>query len=274
MAGELLILYNAFFNMILLQFVKEITHVSLSRMRIIVSALCSAAVAVILPTSILTIALSFICLIGIAFSFRLPMLLLHGGWLLIGTLLVGGLLTALQPVLIGQSIWIYSLFCALFAVCILYAISRGWQKKLIHIAQQAYVTTCVMTLGSSKFHLQAYIDTGNECREPLSQAPVHFLSFQAVENQLSSEMRDALQAWQTSEPHNVSMFPNEFVKLIRFVPITTVHKQKIIVPAFRMNQFQVDEREYTGHYVVFTQNAAPFPQQVDMILHVCILMNK
>lgn len=274
MAGELLILYNTLFNMMLLSFTKMMTGVVLTRRRMIVSAFVSAVVTVAFPASLLTAVISFVCLLGIAFSFRLSVLILHGGWLVIGTLLVGGFLTALQPLLLGQSIVIYGVLCCSLALCLVVAVHKGWQKKLIHLAQQAYIVSCDLTIGDSRFQLQSYIDTGNECTEPLSRAPVHFLSFPAVEQQLPSELRQALLAWQVHESYDLTMFPESLVSTIRFVPIRTVHKQKLLVPAFRMKHFAVDGRDYDGHYVVFTQNEAPFPQQVDMILHVSILTNK
>ena len=274
MVGELLVLFNTIMNVLLLKFTIVITGFHVKSSRLWCSAFCSALLTTILPPSFWSISIGFLCLLGIAFSWRLSTLFVQGSWLMIGTLLVGGFLTMLQPFFFRQSPQLALGVFIVLAGCLLLVTSKGWQRKLLSTVQEAYVTTCELTIGEMRFFVRAYIDTGNECREPLSGAPVHFLSFLDVKEQLPENFCSALQQWQASEPTNLTMFPEEMRLLIRFVRVVTVHNEPQLVLAFRVSQLVVDEHDYTGHYVVFTQNEAPFPQQAEMILHVCILLTK
>lgn len=274
MVGELLLLFNTVINALLLKFTITITGFHVKRSRLWCSAFCSALITTILPPSFWSMGLGFVCLVGIAFSWQLSTLFVQGSWLMIGTLLVGGFLTMLQPLLFRQSpVLMLGVFIFL-AGCLLLVTTKGWQQKLLNTVQETYVTTCELTVGEMRLFVRAYIDTGNECREPLSKAPVHFLSFLDVKEQLPASFQFALQQWQVTEQANLTMFPEEMRLLIRFVRVATVHNEPQLVLAFRISQLVVDGQVYTEHYVVFTQNEAPFPQQAEMILHVCILLTK
>lgn len=274
MIGELLVVFNTMMNVLLLKFTVVITGLRVSRGRLWLSAFCSALLTVIFPPTFWSLIISFICLLGIAFSWRWSTLVIQGSWLLVGTLLVGGFLTLLQPLFFRQSSTLVLILLIFLASCLLFIVSKGWQRKLLGAAQQAYMTTCEFLVDEMKLSVRAYIDTGNECREPLSGAPVHFLSFQSVRERMPEDFCLALQQWQASDPTNLTMFSQTTRRLIRFVRVATIQNEPQLVLAFRATQLVVDGCEYAGHYIVFTQNEAPFPQQADLILHVCILLTK
>ena len=185
MVGEIIILYNTLFNLILLAFTKTITGMYISKWRLLGSAFASAIIATVFAPSFVMTIISFIVLIGLAFSFRLHSFIVQGGWLFVGTLLAGGVLTALQPMLLGRSMVTYIVVCV-SVVCVgLLIFKQSWHNKLQSAVQQSYVTNCELMLFEQPLTLRAFIDTGNECVEPLSRAPVHFISFKAVEPQLS-----------------------------------------------------------------------------------------
>lgn len=261
-------------NVLLLKFTVIVTSFHIKTWRLWLSAFCSALLTTIIPPSFWSVSMGFLCLLGIAFSWQLSTLFVQASWLMIATLLVGGFLTMLQPFLFQQSSVLAFTCFVLLASCFVLVTSRGWQQKLLSTVQQAYVTTCELAIDDMRLTVQAYIDTGNECREPISRAPVHFLSLQEVEEQLPASFYIALQQWQSAEPTNLTMFSETIRLCIRFVRVVTVHNEPQLVLGFRLSQLMVDQRAYTGHYVVFTQNEAPFPQQADMILHVCILLTK
>lgn len=273
MIGELIILYNTLFNLILLIFTKEVTGLYISNRRLIGSALASAIIATVLPPSLLTSLLSFIILIGIAFSFQIRSFMVQGSWLVVGTLLAGGLLTALQPILLGHSWLTYLLLSAGLAFISLILVKLNWHKKLQQVVQQSFLTSCELLLFDQVFQVSAFIDTGNECVEPLSRQPVHFISYKTIQDKLESTFKEALEQWQEDAPLNVSMFPSNFRKAIRFVPITTIQEKTVIVPAFRVSSLEVQGKSFTGHYIIFTKNDAQFPQNAEMILHVFVLTN-
>lgn len=274
MIGELVILYGTVFNVMLLNFAKTITGLYISTWRVVVSALISSVVSALLYPSLFAPILGFVLLIGFAFSFRVHRIVTQGSWVIVGTLLVGGLLTAVQPVLVGRSWLTYTVITVIAACMCLLLVKVNWHRKLQSVAQQPFVAMCDVRLFGELFTLRAFIDTANECIEPLSRQPVHFVSYEAVRQQLSVEFVTALEQWQEETPLDVSMFPIQFKKALRFVPITTIHNKTVVVPAFRMDYLTVHDKQFAGQYVVFTKQDTQFPQQANMILHVFVLTHK
>lgn len=272
MVGELLVLFNTLMNVLLLKFTGAVTGVQVKWHKLWLAAFCSALVAVIVQLPLLALLLSFICLVGIAFSWRPVTFVVQGGWLLIGTLIVGGFLTMLQPFVMRGSSTLVLFF--LLASGVVVVVSKGWQRKLLSAIQQDYVVPCELVLGEVQLVVRAYIDTGNECTEPLSGQPVHFIDFYKVKTDLPATFCEGLLAWRLEEPTNLTMFPKNLLSRIRFVRVATVHNQSQLVLAFRVDYLRVDKQCYTEHYVVFTQNEVSFPQQAEIILHVCILLTK
>lgn len=273
MIGELIVLFNFFFNIILLRFTQAVTRYPIKTWRLISGALCSALIAVVFYESIVMTFVSFIVLIGIAFSFRWSSFFVQGSWLMMGTLLAGGLLSAVQPYLLKHSIFAYILFCLGIACSSLFLMKRSWFNKLQQVVQQQYVTNCEVELFDETLDLLAYIDTGNECIEPLSRAPVHFISFKAVHEQLEPSFKESLEKWSEKEPLALEMFSKELRKNIRIVPLTTVQNSSVLVPAFRA-QIKMNEKTENNQYVIFTKNDARFPQKAQMIAHVSVLTNR
>ncbi|MEK4424340.1 sigma-E processing peptidase SpoIIGA [Solibacillus sp. FSL K6-1523] len=273
MIGELIVLFNFFFNIILLRFTQAVTRYPIKTWRLISSAFCSALIAVVFYESIVMTIFSFIVLIGIAFSFRWSSFYVQGSWLMMGTLLAGGLLSAVQPYLLKHSIFAYILFCLGIACSSLFLMKRSWFNKLQQVVQQQYVTNCEVELFDQTLRLLAYIDTGNECIEPLSRAPVHFISFKAVHEQLEPTFEASLEKWSEEEPLALEMFSKELRKHIRIVPLTTVQNSSVLVPAFRA-EIKINEKTDKNQYVIFTKNDARFPQKAQMIAHVSVLTNR
>lgn len=272
MYGELIILFNFLLNVALLQFAQAMTFQSISKLRITSSAFCSAVVAVIFQSNLWMTCISFILLIGLAFSFRFKSFITQGGWLLLGTFLAGGLLSAVQPYIWQLSFTVYIFFCVGIACISFMLLKKGWFFKLQQVIKQQYVTQCEIQLAQQELQLEVYIDTGNECLEPLSRAPVHFVSFKAVQALLTPQFKESLLLWDESEPLVLEMFSRELRQLIRIVPITTVQSQMSLVPAFRI-QLKMNEKMFSNHYVVFTKNDARFPRNAQMIAHVMVLTN-
>lgn len=272
MAGELLVLFNTLVNVLLLKFTGAVTGFYVKQYKLWLAALCSALVGVMVQGSLLALLLSFVCLVGIAFSWRPRAFIVQGSWLLVSTLIVGGFLTMLQPFIVDEPFTLALFF--LLASGVLIVVSKGWQHKLLATAQQDYVVGCELVMGCLQLHVRAYIDTGNECKEPLSGQPVHFIDFHEVASRLPATFCEGLRTWRVEQPTNLTMFPEEHLSRIRFVQVATVHQKPQLVLAFRVDDLRIDSQHYMGHYVVFTQNEASFPQQAEMILQVCILLTK
>lgn len=273
MVGEWLVLINTLFNYLLVLFISKITNVYVTKRRALFAAFISGAISAIFTQSFMVAVISALLLAGIAFSFQYRILLKQTAVLVVATIFLGGLLTAVQPFLAGRSLLFYIVLCSLLAIFS----SKGaeikwrnfWQQKI----QASYVVTCKLYLGDTKLELRGFIDTGNMCTEPISQQPVHFISYQMIKDKLPDAINEAITLWDAASPYNLSMFPREWLTSIRLIPLTTV-QSKAIVPAFRLTEWTINEQKVTGHYVVLTKNDANFPQQADMMLHVLALSSQ
>lgn len=272
MYAEWILLMNYLMNLVLLKFAATLTNTIIPIWRLQLAAFCSAMIVVFFFGNIVMMFASFIVLVGIAFSFKWKIFYEHSKWIVIGTLLAGGLLTAIQPLLLASPFFVYIFLCFGIVCISLTVVRKGWFQKLQQIAQSRYVTLCKVELFENELELLTYIDTGNECIEPLSQAPVHFISFKAVQSMLPPDFHQCLLAWNEKEPYTLTMFSKELQKRIRIVPITTVQQGKVLVPAFRAT-ITTQNKKYANHYVVFTKNDARFPQNAQMIAHVFVLTN-
>ncbi|MEO4053610.1 sigma-E processing peptidase SpoIIGA [Solibacillus sp. CAU 1738] len=273
MIGEWLIIVNTLFNYLLVLFTKEITGVHVTKKRALCAAFCSGVVSAVFDASIAISIVSALLLVGIAFSFRFHMLIKQTGVLIVATFFLGGLLTAVQPLLVGRSLLFYILLCSMLAILCSKWAEMKWRSFWQQNIQARYVVTCKLRLGETELELRGFIDTGNMCTEPISQQPVHFISYNAIKDKLPAPIDEALTTWDAKSPYNLSMFPREWLTMIRLIPITTI-QHRAIVPAFRLTEWAIDQTKLTGHYVVLTKNDTHFPQQADMMLHVLALSNQ
>lgn len=274
MIGELLVLYNTLFNYFLLKFTQEITGLYVKRSRLILSAFCSGLIASIFYHSFFGAVLSFIVLIGLAFSFRIQSLLKQGTVVFLTTFFLGGVFTSLLPFLLNQSEFTFFILCTSIAFLSLTMIHSKWRKMMQEKIQHSFVVECELVLFQKSYWLKGFVDTGNECVEPISGKPVHFLSYSAVAKDLPEDFYEALRSWDEKNPYQLSMFPTYIYPKIRILTLTTVQQEKSTVLAFRFDQLKISgpsSKEIAEQYVVFTKNDARYPQNAQIILHVLAL---
>ncbi|MEL3960441.1 sigma-E processing peptidase SpoIIGA [Lysinibacillus endophyticus] len=274
MIGELLVLYNTLFNYFLLKFTQEITGLYVKRSRLLLSAFCSGLIASIFYKSLLGALLSFIVLIGLAFSFRIQSLLKQGTVLFITTFFLGGVLTSILPFLLNQSKLTFFILSTAVAFLSLTTIHSKWRKMMQAKIQHSFVVDCELEIFKQKYCLKGFIDTGNECIEPLSGKPVHFLSYNAIANEIPKEINEALLAWDENNPYQLTMFPSFIYPKIRILSLSTVQKERSTVLAFRFDRLKIKgttDKEIFEQYVVLTRHDARYPQNAQMILHVLAL---
>lgn len=274
MIGELLVLYNTLFNYFLLKFTQEMTGLYVKRSRLILSAFCSGLVASIFYDSFIGAIVSFVLLIGLAFSFRIQTLLKQGTVLLIASFFLGGILTSLLPYLFNQSDITFFILCISVTVFSLTMIHSKWRKMMQEKVQDSFVVQCALELFGQTYHLKGYVDTGNECVEPLSGKPVHFLSFKAVAKHLPKDFHEALLKWDEKNPYELSMFPTIINTKVRILKLFTVQQENATALAFRFDRLTIKNsatKELFEQYIVFTKNDAKYPQDAQMILNVSAL---
>lgn len=274
MIGELLVLYNTLFNYFLLKFTQEVTGLYVKRQRLLLSAFCSGLIASIFYHTLVGALLSFITLIGLAFSFKLQSLVKQGTVLLLATFFLGGVLTSLLPFLLNHSNVTFFLLCTAIAFLSLTAIHAKWKNMMQSKIQHSFVVDCDLLLFNQAYRLKGFIDTGNECTEPMSGKPVHFLSYPAVAKELPEDFHEALLGWDEKNPYQLKMFPAYVYPKVRILTLSTVQQERSTVLAFRFEQLKISgstTKEICEQYVVFTKQDAKYPQDAQMILHVLAL---
>lgn len=271
MIGEWLVLISTMFNYLLLRFTQDVTQAVGKKWRLLLSAFVSSVIAIGFYPSKLALILSFFILIGTAFQFKRAFFLKQGFVLLCATFLLGGLLNVVQTYAVMKLKGSYFLIIVAVASLSLLIIKNRWFSLWKDNIQQKFKTKCDIRFLECNLNLNAFIDTGNECIEPISRQPVHFLSLKATNEYLPAGFLKALNDWKQEEPFNISMFPKNVLRKIRFVSITTVQQTSMFVLAFRCEALTLYDQTFDGHYIVFTQNDAKFPQQADIILHFSML---
>ncbi|GED62413.1 sigma-E processing peptidase SpoIIGA [Lysinibacillus sp. FSL M8-0216] len=275
MYGEWLVLINTLFNLAILTFTARVTGVLVKNSRLLMSSFCSSLVAVIGGQMLWTTVLSFILLIGIAFRFRIRSFQKQGPIVLTATIVIGGLLTALQPFLKNLSATHFIMICFVLAVLNLVAFYKQWGfVKLERLSGQFVFDTTLKIFGAI-IPLSAFVDTGNQAIEPLSGKPVHFVSYTALSPHLPADFRKSLIEWQETDPYNVSMFSEDYQRYIRFIHINTVQQQTVVL-GFRFDEWLIKgepSQVKSNEYIVLTKKAKNFPHSTAAILHFSALSN-
>lgn len=276
MYGEWLVLINMLYNLAILTFAAKVTGVHVKKKRLLMGSLCSSLIAVIGGQTLMIMLLSFTVLIGMTFRFKFRSFQKQGPIVLTATVIVGGLLTALQPYLRSLSVPHFILICFLLAVGNLLIFYKQWGfVKLERLSGQFVYKTNLKIFGET-VPLSAFVDTGNQCVEPLSGKPVHFVSYTAIRPNMPAAIKKALAEWQETEPYNVSMFSPDYQKLIRFIHVNTVQQQSVVL-GFRFDEWHIlgePSQVKTNEYIVFTKKAKNFPHSTAAILHFSALSNQ
>ncbi|WP_431029399.1 sigma-E processing peptidase SpoIIGA [Lysinibacillus sp. LZ02] len=265
MAGEWLLVVNTIYNYLLLSFTQTITNVRVTKIKLWIMATLSSLIGILLFPSIIGVFISFFILL---LAFPIQTLLFRQAFVLfIATLVVGGLLTAIQSY--ASSKYNMLVLWVAFAALILFFLVRHYRLQWI-FRQNTFHTSCTLQFLGKSITLPAFIDTGNTCIEPISALPVHFVSLPAVKQQLATDFVHALTSWKQDQPYELDMFSKDVQKRLRVVPIQTVQGDTLAL-AFRLETLTIGEQTFYDHYIVFTAKDAKFPRQVDVILHVSML---
>ncbi|WP_249660142.1 sigma-E processing peptidase SpoIIGA [Lysinibacillus fusiformis] len=275
MYGEWLVLINTLFNLAILTFTARVTGVLVKNSRLLMSSFCSSLVAVIGGQMLWTTVLSFILLIGIAFRFKNRSFQKQGPIVLTATIVIGGLLTALQPFLKNLSATHFIMICFVLAVLNLVAFYKQWGFVKLERLSGQFVFETTLKIFGSLIPLSAFVDTGNQAIEPLSGKPVHFVSYTAISPHLPADFRKSLVEWQETDPYNVSMFSEDYQRYIRFIHINTVQQQTVVL-GFRFDEWLINgepSQVKSNEYIVLTKKAKNFPHSTAAILHFSALSN-
>ncbi|MEG0448558.1 MAG: sigma-E processing peptidase SpoIIGA [Lysinibacillus sp.] len=270
MYGEWLVLISTVYNFLTLLFTAKVTGYHVRLRKLLVSSFSSSLVAVLFGQTIVGSVVSLILLIGLAFDFKFSSFRKQGPIVVIATVAVGGLLTAIQPYLKSLSLKQFFIICIVLAICLLVVFAKQWHFVKKEQISNQFVRETNLTIFNTVIPLKAFIDSGNQCQEPMSGKPVHFISYEAVRKHLPENLEKSLSEWQQAEPYNVSMFDRESQQVIRFIRLSTVQQRDAVVLGFRFEKWHLLGELpliIKEEYVVFTKMARQFPQSTSAILH-------
>lgn len=265
--GEWLIFINALYNWLLLQFVETLFRERLNVVRKYIAVFCSAIVATIFINSSWVALCSFMIAICIAYGFNWHKLWRRGGVLFLASCLLGGILSVITPYFYSNPTLYFSTVVSIF---LLYSLQRVWLHITNQRIQAHYASTVQVQFLGQLLKIRAFCDSGNNCVEPISGQPVHFLAVDALSNEKHGPFIQALQSWDAEKPFDISMFPLSYQPLLRFVRLQTIQASSTVL-AFRMKQLTIGDITYENHYLVLTKDASRFPQQAKLILHCSVV---
>ena len=268
MYGEFIIGLNMVFNFAVLSFAKKIGHVQTSRGRLLLASFIGAVPVTLFPSSLIAVILSFFGMTIMAFGKAFILWRKSATMVLIGAVFAGGLLTAFQYRITTPSGNITILIYACIAYITLYAMRKKWLdvRTARHVA--ALIAPSSLTIWDAEISITVFVDSGNSCTEPLSGAPVHFVSLQKLEPFIPDELKEPLFSWDPNGPSTLTDFPEMYVKDIRLVRLLTVQGRSWAV-GFKYDNWLIEGgKRLEQGYIVVTKEDRRYPEGADAILHV------
>ena len=222
MYGELIIGLNMLFNFVILSFANKVVSAGATRGRLIIASLLGAIPVTFFSSSLIAILVSFLCMTIYAFGFRQEQWKNSAVMVLIGAVVAGGLLTVLQNQISTPSGSISILLYAAIAYISLYLMKQKWLDVRTVRRVSELTADSTLCIWNEKIQLSVFVDSGNSCTEPLSGAPVHFVSFRLLEDFIPTDLKESLLSWDPQGPSTLTEFPEEFLRSIRLIKLMTV----------------------------------------------------
>lgn len=268
MYGELIIGVNMLFNFTILSFANQMGNVQASRMRLLLASFAGAVPVVIFPSSSIVILASFIGMTLVAFGKVFMVWRRSATMVMIGAVFAGGLLTAFQFRIsaLGSSFTV--LIYALVVYASLAFIKTKWLDVRIVRQLSGLCSSSTLEIWESEIEIDVFVDSGNGCTEPLSGAPVHFVSLNAVEKHLPGNLKEPLLAWDPTISQSFSAFPENYHSSMRLIRLVTVQGQSWAI-GFKFDRWLIDGGDalWPG-YIVLTKDDRKYPEGAGAILHV------
>lgn len=273
MYGEVMIMINMVFNYTVLSFANAIGNSKIHKKRLMFAAFSGAIPAVVFPDSFLASLTAFFIMTSCAFGFSARLWKTSVGLVLIGAFVAGGLLTALPFSQWGQNFQYRLVLYVVLAYCCLQLVKVKWLdvRKISRFSE--FSCSSVLQLFGSSIQLPVFIDTGNNCTEPLSNDAVHFVSLRAIKQLIPDDLLHSLQQVGNEQGAipDLSQFPARFSKQLRLIRIQTVDGANWAV-GIRFDDWELEgNRTLEQGYIVLTADDARYPHNASAILHVSAL---
>ncbi|QFF98385.1 hypothetical protein PB01_05860 [Psychrobacillus glaciei] len=267
MYAEVMIATNTFFNYTVLAFANKIGWIENKKRYLFLAALIAGILTVTFSNYFITIFLSFFLMIAIAFWRKPKQIVKAIGLTLLASLFAGGLLTAIASFYRNTNYLFMIVNFALIVVGGLYLLTK--HVLHIHVAQserELLYSSYVTLFGEAK-ELTLFIDSGNVCKEPLSNDPVHFVAAEVLEEILPESLFRAVSNWEFDRKVGLDNLPKEYLTKLRLIPIATIQQEKTWVIGIKYDNWKVNNQELPKGYIVMTKLHDKFPHGADGILH-------
>lgn len=267
MYAEVMIATNTFFNYTVLTFANKIGWIENKKRYLFLSALIAGVVSVIFSHPLITIFLSFFLMIGIAFWKKRTQLVKAITLTLLASLFAGGLLTAIMPFYSNSSNIFMLVNFALIVIGGLYFLTKNVLHIHIGQTERELLYTSELKIFNQTKELNLFIDSGNVCKEPLSNDPVHFVAAEVLKDVLPQRLFETILNWEFDKKVGLDNVPKEFTTKLRIIPISTVQQEKAWVIGLKYDQWIVNEQALPKGYIVMTKLKDKFPHGAEGILH-------
>lgn len=271
MYGELIIGLNMLFNYVILSFANKVVNGKSTYGRLILASFVGAIPVTLFPTSSIAVIVSFFGMTILAFGKTFEPWKNSAVMVLIGAVIAGGLLTAFQYRIQIPKGNISVLIYVVVAYVALYYMKKKWLD--VRTARRISEMTAESTLciWGERIPVSVFVDSGNSCTEPLSGAPVHFVSLAVLDDYIPADLKESLLLWNPLGSASLSNFPNTYLKGIRLVRLQTVQGSSWAV-GMKFEDWIIEGGDVLEQgYIVLTEEDRRYPDGAGAILHVSAL---
>ena len=267
MYAEVMIATNTFFNYTMLEFANRIGWIENKRRYLFLASLVAGILTVTFSNYFITVFLSFFLMIGIAFWHKRTQIIKAISLTLLASLFAGGLLTAISSFYRNSSYLFMLINFALIVTGGLYLLTKHLLNINIAQTERGLLYSSSVTLFGKAKELTLFIDSGNVCKEPLSNDPVHFVAAEVLQEILPESLFRAISKWEFDRKVGLDNLPKEFTTKLRLIPIATIQQEKTWVIGIKYENWKVDGQDLPKGYIVMTKLRDKFPHGVEGILH-------
>lgn len=268
MYGEIIIGINMLFNYAILSFANKVGTIEVSKSRLILAAFIGAFPLVLFSSSWLVIICTFLAMTACAFGKKFLLWKRAVLIVLIAGVFAGGVLTLIKDRLLAQSGYKTTLVYAMIAFISLFIFKEKWLDVRLFQKQSSLTASSMLSIWGVDIPLNVFVDSGNNCTEPLSGAPVHFVSVRKVESIIPEELKVSLFSWDSKGSMTLAHFPPEYLPSIRLIKLVTVQGHSWAVGC-KYDEWVLDGGESLKQgFIVFTKEDQRYPNDTDAILHI------
>ena len=268
MYGEVIIGVNMLFHYAILSFANKVGTGEVRRGRLLLASFVGAIPVALYSTSLIAVISSFLGMTVVAFGKKQLLWKRSVFIVLIAGVFAGGVLTAVQGRYYPQGSYKAVLTYAVIAFISLYLLKGKWLDVQLVRRESALTAESTLSIWNAHISLTVFVDSGNNCTEPLSGAPVHFVSVRKIESFIPKELKDALFTWDAKGSMTLAHFPEEFLPNVRLIKLVTVQGQSWAVGC-KFDAWKIEGGESLKQgYIVFTKEQQRYPNGADAILHV------